>query len=124
MYSKSNLDCDEADLKGASSNYEALFDSGYNSNMQSKTFLDSESDLEPAQINKPDVEKAIGKISSQKNITTTQWSDSGVCITDSGLSINEEDSCESSQTESEIKSSSVERDLTKIWLKQNSQGDT
>jgi len=121
MYSsRSNVDCAETDLKSVS-NYEALFDSGYNSNVQSKTFLDSESDLEPVQRKPSETDTKV----SQKNIITPQWSDSGVCITDSGLSINEDESTsEPSQSECEVKSSTLESELPKTWLKQNSEGDT
>lgn len=124
MCSRTSADCDHADLKGAS-NYEDLFDSGYNSNMPSKTFLDSESDLEPVE-RKLCADDFEGK-SSQKNLSAPQWSDSGVCITDSGLSINEDDSCETSQSELEAHKSSSpvqDCDLPKTWLKQNSEGDT
>ena len=127
MYAQKNsVDCDDADLKG-SSNYEALFDSGYNSNVQSKTFLD-ESDLESMQSSKIDERDDQDSKNSKTNISAQQlWSDSGVCITDSGLSITEDDSfAEPSQTsETDIQSSTVvESDLPRKWLKQNSEGDT
>jgi len=124
MYSsRAKVDCDDADLKG-SNNYEDLFDSGYNSNVQSKTFLDSESDLDVVQSKLPSDENVEQSKASKKNIAAPQWSDSGVCITDSGLSINDDDNCESRQSETDLKSETVESDLPKTWLKQNSEGDT
>lgn len=137
MYSSAkSIGSDVDDLKGAN-NYEALFDSGYNSNVQSKTFLD-ESDIESMHCSTDAANDDSTHKGSQNHPTDTskeghsktsvqQWSDSGVCITDSGLSITEDDSFETSQLDSETNSKATfdSSDLPRRWLKeQNSEGDT
>lgn len=137
MYSSGkSIGGDVDDLKGAS-NYEALFDSGYNSNVQSKTFLD-ESDIESMHCStdaaNDDFTQRASKIpptdtskEAHSKTSVQQWSDSGVCITDSGLSITEDDTFETSQLDSETnnKATLEPSDLPRRWLKeQNSEGDT
>lgn len=138
MYSSAkSVGGDVDDLKDAS-NYEALFDSGYNSNVQSKTFLD-EADIESMhgstdaanddssrQDKSHPAEGSSQEAHSKTNVQ--QWSDSGVCITDSGLSITEDDHFETSQLDSETNSKAAVEpvsDLPRRWLQeQNSEGDT
>lgn len=136
MYSSGkSIGSDVDDLKGVS-NYEALFDSGYNSNVQSKTFLESESDIESMHCSTDAANESNNKTKNNPTDTSKegnsktnvqQWSDSGVCITDSGLSITEDDTFETSQLDSETsnKATFEPSDLPRRWLKeQNSEGDT
>lgn len=137
MYSSAkSIGGDVDDLKDAS-NYEALFDSGYNSNVQSKTFID-EADIESMHCSTDaanDDSSRKGKShpaetskEAHSKTNVQQWSDSGVCITDSGLSITEDDHFETSQLDSETSSKAAVEpvsDLPRRWLQeQNSEGDT
>lgn len=74
----------KSDLSSKSSAFESLFDSGYNSTTVSKTSIDLENEFNA---------KLTISDSNDENIVSSQslpskWSDSGVCITDSGLSID------------------------------------
>lgn len=108
-----------------SANFEELFDSGYNSNAQSKTFIDIESDFESSTSAKMVDLPVRAKFESSTSVK--QWTDSGVCITDSGLGIQEDDNSDpklAATTSSKSDYSVENKDLLKIWLKQNSDGDT
>ncbi|KAJ6217207.1 hypothetical protein RDWZM_008364 [Blomia tropicalis] len=131
--SKKQIDSDPvtSDSKFNVANYEALFDSGYNSNMQSKTFLDEEefndeTTTAPIQSNNSKNDHHSNENNSKTSANTQQWCDSGVCITDSGLSINEDmcEPCESSKSIDYSKVSEPNEPEPITWLKQNSEGDT
>ncbi|UXI16988.1 Integral membrane protein [Sarcoptes scabiei] len=97
--------------------FDELFDSGYESNIQSKTFLDSDlidNDL-PNDSSKPDASDNIFESKQQKSINflpaitsslestsdskfqlkqQPKWTDSGCCITESDININEDENLE------------------------------
>lgn len=78
----------DSDLK--CSNYESLFDSGYNSNMQSSSFLELDSSTSISSDHHHHMMSSSGQ-SRKGPQPLPQWSDSGLSITDSGLGIVEDD---------------------------------
>ena len=126
----------DSDLKGCS-NYEALFDSGYNSNMQSSSFLELDSqtsitsDLASGEnLSHSDRFSRTRDSSSKpdnKSKTIPQWSDSGLSIPDSGLGIVE-DETHHEQEEKFLKKSAQSsidpnKELLKSWLANNHSAD-
>lgn len=100
---KSRLPFDLSNTKSVQS-YEDLFDSGYNSNVQSKTYLDSETDIStssasnvivaaPAAIASPKKLPQAGEADYRrlrdKKLDSTVLLDSGVSISDSSIEISE-----------------------------------
>lgn len=122
------MEFDDSNPKSAT-NFEELFDSGYNSNVQSKTFIEMDESELDACISK--VENVPKETKQSEKTIVPQWADSGVCITDSGLGIHDEDNFESNSlnaSKCDINTkdnfSDENKDSLKIWLKQNSDGDT
>ncbi|XP_027197261.2 uncharacterized protein LOC113791661 [Dermatophagoides pteronyssinus] len=146
--------------------FEELFDSGYNYNIQSKTFLDLEEEDDdddmdnnqsfssnrqqkqhPDQHSQPSNSKqqSTNNDDDDKNKfdTVQQWSDSGVCITDSGLSIQEDfesnyesnnDTNENNNNQQKFKQEKINnsqsidsnenKNALELWLKHNSDAVT
>ena len=134
--SKSTSSMIESDLKGCS-NYEALFDSGYNSNMQSSSFLELDSqssitsDLACSEQHISDRSfRSRDSMNHSKTNTSSlpQWSDSGVSITDSGLGIVEDES-HHEQDDKALKKCCIDPEkeqqqaALKTWLENNNVAD-
>ncbi|XP_046918229.2 NF-kappa-B inhibitor cactus [Dermatophagoides farinae] len=151
----------DIDIDSKEKTFEGLFDSGYNSNIQSKTFLDldnEEFDNSSLSNQQQHLDRSQQSNSNRRLLltqqqtndandknkfdTVQQWSDSGVCITDSGLSIQEDfenyDPIDSNENDQESKQQKIDtqqshllandsndnKNALELWLKHNSDAET
>ncbi|KAH7645852.1 ankyrin repeat domain containing protein 10 [Dermatophagoides farinae] len=151
----------DIDIDSKEKTFEGLFDSGYNSNIQSKTFLDLDNEefdnsslsnqqqhLDRSQQSNsnrrlPLTQQQTNDANDKNKFDTVQqWSDSGVCITDSGLSIQEDfenyDPIDSNENDQESKQQKIDtqqshllandsndnKNALELWLKHNSDAET
>lgn len=161
-YCESKMDSNIDSKEKQQQQFEELFDSGYNYNIQSKTFLDLDNEeydniqqqhsssnpqqhsdhhhhSQPSNSKQQQTNRDNNNDDDKNKFDTVQqWSDSGVCITDSGLSIQEDyenyesnidlnenpDDNKQSYSLVEKDSSNENKNSLELWLKHNSDAET